>query len=1046
MDVFLNNNAVLRLIAQIKSYSDQIVLPPPPPSVSPPLSKEQAKHIIQQAWQGKKIKNAMIKSPFHSYLSMVDVNERQRQLSALMLGHHVAEQHHVAKEQIPNPFVSPVEYYHRSTPLDNPVLDALYKEFEIHHLDKENYHYIPISLLENNPIEDVLDLFSEINQLQLIKKAPHTIAVLIIPKSNELLVTKLKDKIRNMGLVASSWEIAENIRSTVLDIPSAPHNKIELDPNLPKTKEGLLASELMVKLKAISKRGKHYPTTHLAQCLRKLISDLPPNISSAAIQRIATMIDFTNTFYLYHYPRYALCIYYVLHEISLALVENTSPIVMELEYERYVAESLSTLEKTLSVNSSNLNNSRFLTTASTSGASACAIAMRIASTMTTPHDTRPKVKIFKPCYYELPNTFNLDSTNDPNEADVLMISAGPIVNPEGLTPGIDINLFLKHHVIDTKRSKPLTLIVDATTALYKNLRLNDEVQQLIAKGQLSIIVHESHQKFGLIHSDQAQYGRVFGWCSNKHFSQQTLDQVEMNTKADFFKHVDMRIGAFINTRCGETLEQIKIQHFSNGALLRNLLLGTSIISEHIEEHEDMQENLDELYFLTNQETQPGSFVSKMEYAAFGAVEYRNSFGHFALTTTIAVGLMRQSPDASDAIDNLALASHMRLAHLYQYTASKMVEALISGKKVQKPLTIEEQIVLIGMTHSIASFFPILPTDFNQIESVNRFFNEEDKGKIIHSNTKPKNIIISQDKTKNVTYLGFHSHGKVFRQIPIKDPLLLKMIEAGTINSAEGHSLVKNRLKMLQKNYLPINASIPLLYSIISQNLNYCPLLKKRPFIMDIKRWLDALEDKLIQEYKPQNSRSFLNGIKEFYPNTADEEANKYSLIFLSTIKGSLTPPSLALHKKDFIKAIKKVYEGNQQILDNLKDAPQKYKLAQQSGEIYLNTCFEALYHFYNNKEPNYLDQLSLIKSINKAEATYLQVLSHDRTKLSQIARYILKAITNFIAALSFGAAHYINYKAKGELLFFSGTRSENKLKSLDRELIEDIEIISPVAY
>ncbi len=1039
MKELLNDNTIRPLIKQIKHYSDRIVLPYQESAVSFHLSEEQAASVIQQTWRKKKIKDAMIKTPFHTYRSMVDINDAQRQLSTLMLGHHVAEQSYGAKEQIPNPLINTIEYYHRSTALDNPVLNVLFKEFGLENLDHEKYYYIPISLLKNNPIEDVLDLFSgQMPDLQLIKKQPYTIAVLVIPTLDEIPLNKLKDKIKNMGLVASSWEIAENIRTSVLEIPEQEHEKISLNTNLPKTREELLNSELMIKLKAISHKEKTYPTAHLAECLKKLLSDLPPNLSSSAIQRIATMVDFTNTFFLYHYPRYALCIYYILHEISLALIENTNPAYLEQEYVRFKEESSSTLENALSINKNNLSKSSFLATASTSGASACAVAMRIASNMIIKDDARPKVKIFKPCYYELPNTFNLDSTDNANEADVLMISAGPIVNPEGLTPGIDINLFVKHHVIDTARSKPVTLIIDATTALYKNLRLNVEVQELVAKGQLSIIIHESHQKFGLIHSDQAQYGRVFGWCSNEHFSKETLAEVEANSKADFFNHSDIRIGSFISTRCSNTLEQIKMRHFANGALLRKLLLGTSIISEHIEKNTDMQENLDELYFLTNQETKKGSYASNMEYAAYGAIEYRNGFGHFTLTSANADGLRRLSPDASDSLDNLVLASHMRLARQYNYSARKMLELLIKPAQTKEKLVLEEQIVLMGMIHNIASFFPIMPLNFNQIYYLDRPLKDEDKHKTFSSGKNSKNIIISK-AIDSTYYLGFHSHGKVFRQVAIKDPKIIKIIESGTINTLESVSLVKDYLSSLQQQYLPPETNFPFIYAAMSTALKCCPLLESRPFIMDINYWLNTVKNKIIQEYKPENPDKFIQGIKILYTANSDSDSMKYGLIFLSNINlSSKTISPQIFQNKDFIKAIKKVHEGNQQILDNLKNSPNKYKLAELSSKHYLETCFHALHDFYSIHTPNASQRSTLIRSISNAEDDYLQVLSKDRNTLSQMARYILKAVTNFIAALTFGAAHYLNYKVTGNIFFFSGTTSEGKLKKLDKELIEDI--------
>ena len=1041
MKELFNDNAILKLTQHVKTYSDYSALSPPESSILLPLSKNEAARIIQKTWRKGKIKQAMVKAPFDAYRSLIDSNDAQKQLSSIMLGRHVAETPQDAKEQIVNPLVNQAEYYHRSTPLDNLVLDALFKEFDLT-VNKEKYSYIPISLLKNNPIEDVLALFSALDDIKLIQKEPYPLAILVIPKLEDELYTKLKDKIKNMGLVASSWEIAEYACNAVLEIATQTPIFIPLDSNLPNTREALLSSDIMVRLKAISKR-KEYPTKLLAACLKELLSNLPSNISGQAIQRMVTMIEFTNIFYLYHYPRYALCVYYIIHEISLALVQNKEHLFLEQEFEKFKEETAHTLDTVLHINKENLVESHLLATASISGASACAGAMRLASNMIIPNDTRPKVKIFKPCYYELPNTFNLDSTEDANEADILMISVGPIVNPEGLTPGIDINRFVKHHVIDTKRNKPVTLIVDATTALYKNIRLDVEVQALIANGQMSIIIHESHQKFGLIHSDQAQYGRVFGWCSKKQFNQKILEEVDTNFKNDFFKHSDIRIGAFISSRCKDLLEKIKERHFINGSVLRKLLLGTSIISDHIEKHEDMQENLNELYFLTNTERTKGSFASNMEYAAFGAMEYRDSFGHYTLTSAGAVGLRRLSPNASDNIDNLLLASHMRLSRRFNYSCYQMLEKYMEHAKTKEELTLAQQIVLCGLIHSISSFCPITPLDFDQIQYIERAISQEERSQIMSSSKKLKNIIIS--KTEEGYIMGFHSHDKTFRKISIKDPNILELIGKGTINSPEGRLLIKKYFATLQQQYFPPGTNLLTLYSAVSKGLECCPLLGNRPFIQDINRWLNTLKNKITDEYQLKKPNNTMNAICALSSVNAGSEAMKFGLIFLNNIEPSLKASPIAFKNEQFISAIRKVYEGNQHILNSLEDAPHKLQLAQESGKRYLASCFHALHDYYIHENPTASQRLVLMSAIKKAENSYLSVLSKDRSQLSKLARYLLAAVTNFIGALTFGGAHYINYKLTGNALFFSGTRSENKLKRLDIDLMNNINIAAPSA-
>jgi hypothetical protein len=229
---------------------------------------------------------------------------------------------------------------------------------------------------------------------------------------------------------------------------------------------------------------------------------------------------------------------------------------------------------------------------------------------------------------------------------------------------------------------------------------------------------------------------------------------------------------------------------------------------------------------------------------------------------------------------------------------------------------------------------------------------------------------------------------------------------------------------------------------MSNALESCPDLKNRPAIIDIHHWLSAVQNVLIDEYKPVNPAVFLQAIRGLHtinslnPNTNKEEM-KSLLVFLSQVNLP-TISSEALGNKNFIKAIKKVYATNQEILEHLKSAPHKYKAAKEASKTYLNSCFKELHSFYSNPTQNESQRAHLIDSIKKAEEGYLTVLAVDRSSFSKLARYLLMAVTNFIASLTLGVAHYINYKTTGTTTFFSGTHSESKLRSFHKHFADDL--------
>jgi hypothetical protein len=503
---------------------------------------------------------------------------------------------------------------------------------------------------------------------------------------------KLEAILGHSGVRPTLWEIAESLEELHLNISPEKIINIMIDPSLPSCKEQFLTSEIWSKLRITAINDKQCPTKKLAVCLHKMLLDLPDSLNQRAIQRIALMVYMANTSYSQNYPRYAFCIYAIVHEISLALSVKRDESFVKASFDSFLAESKSTFCKALGLAETDLTQAAFIASPALSGTNAFMIAKKIAEQMQTETSQTPQIKLVEPClYYEFKEMIHSTSSKEP---DVFVFSTGPIVNPDGLTPGVDINHFVKRNIIDKKRTKPATLILDASTTLYKNLQLNDEVKKLAANGQLSILIIESHQKFGLLHTDQAQHGRMFGLCSEKSFAKNFIKEMQDHARTDFKEHLDMRIGAFISSHCHETLEEIKKQHFTNGTILRNTLAKVKLVDRYVVNHQDMLKNFDELYFFN------ASFRAsvKLEKAIKGIIELRGSFGHYATTLSHVVSHIRICANATDKFDCLIQATQIYLANYYK--PEQLLGMLLENARAPEPLSVEEQIISLAMISNI----------------------------------------------------------------------------------------------------------------------------------------------------------------------------------------------------------------------------------------------------------------------------------------------------------------------------------------------------------
>jgi hypothetical protein len=505
--------------------------------------KNCAAKVIQRIWRGYKIKEFITSNPFFSYLSFLDPQQETKLLlSIIMFGRHIAEITNTTfNYQINNPFISMHSTYHRTDHVITKLMELFCKKQGIT-LTKDKI-YLPISILKNLPIRELMDEAKNVVQkkfpkdsirldYQFINDANQQVGVLIFKNDN--VGGSLRRFIEGSGFIASPWQIAEAVATTITkDSVSRPAEMSEtpLLLDLPTNKSELLKSKLFSKLIITSFKEK-YPTHLLAKALFKLIKNLPEELDSRTIQRIALMLDLANTFYAFNYERYAFFVSVIMHELSVELaVSKQEEVTLETNFNAFSNVSQHVFQQALGLSQNELNAVYTISFPALSGTNAFYLAQELAKNMIVAQDHSTASAKFE--YYEI--KYLISNTNF-DTANIMLLSPGPIVSNKGLHPGTDINKFVEKHIIEPQRKDAITLLIDTTSALNKDLALSDTVKQLIQEGQLSIIIFESFQKFGLLHTDQAQVGRVVAFCSKKHYLQKNLDQWIANAKSDFATH------------------------------------------------------------------------------------------------------------------------------------------------------------------------------------------------------------------------------------------------------------------------------------------------------------------------------------------------------------------------------------------------------------------------------------------------------------------------------------------------------------------------------
>lgn len=644
----------------------------------------QAIKKIQHLWRASKIKEAFSHDAYSAYLSMVAHDDKQRLLSSIMFGRHQAELGGCDPDRLLNPYIHEKADYHRTDDLSGDLLAQIRNEFDITDEMVNGKLMLPVVELKLLPFERLMASYpSQI--YSIVRKAGRSIVIVLVPKDD----SKKMHPLITAGLIASPWEIAQNI--TILPTVISDKN-IKLCLNeLPATKNALMKSDLFYKLKQ-TEQNKIRPTNLLAASLIQLITHTD-KLTTDAIKRIALMIDMANTFYERKYSNYAFCVYAVIHELSLSIAMQTNVLELDAAFENFLSESKESLTRSLGLNESELSNLTFIAAPALSGTNAFMIAKRIALTMRTKTGMSPSIKAYKPCYFEFDiSEFQIQTQS--SLSDIFLLSTGPIVTEEGVVPGLNLNYLVREKIIKRKRINPTILMIDTTATLYKNLHLDTDVKQLVLNGKLSIIVFESHQKFGAVHSDQAQYGRVFCLCSTFIHHEEMLQEIQNAAQLDFKMHLDMRVGAYISHSCKDILEKIKHNHFKNGAVFSRIFKQMNLPLKNIVTHKYMLNDLNELYF-----TVPDYSWRQFE----GVIPFRSSFGHYTSTISLVNETIRICPNASDESDALIQSTSIYFALIY--SDKELEKIIMNNSRHIQSLSYAEQILVLSLMSNIIN--PVL---------------------------------------------------------------------------------------------------------------------------------------------------------------------------------------------------------------------------------------------------------------------------------------------------------------------------------------------------
>ena len=314
-----------------------------------------------------------------------------------------------------------------------------------------------------------------------------------------------------------------------------------------------------------------------------MIADLPEGIDAPDIvARLSLFIEMAVTLHNDDYPRLATLVCPIVHEISLLLLKyNEVQQRPFISFTQYQSIAFDESKQLLNIDQAFKTDYDFTALPAHAGSHAnfivSKLAMRICQSGCDADEKNPvTIKRVGQEYWEVVHHSrkyvllgNCVTPNSQEEADIVRMTAGPIGDYfEGSYPAININKLLREEI--DKNKKLQVVIVDITSALYANLVLENDVIELVKSKGISLLFWESGQKFCLLHTDQAQYGRVFAYCHKTKTIIRELEKAEHDVAIDM-AIPDVQIAAFIHKNCHHILPKIRQLHFRNGEILRNRL-------------------------------------------------------------------------------------------------------------------------------------------------------------------------------------------------------------------------------------------------------------------------------------------------------------------------------------------------------------------------------------------------------------------------------------------------------------------------------------------
>lgn len=403
-----------------------------------------------------------------------------------------------------------------------------------------------------------------------------------------------------LGTGKSRWE--KNIQKFLSNKNRQSHTKKiyanKILNNFASDFSALIRSKEFNKLKAISRRNKSPFSLHAEEICNIMewlykcdkLKDLDKrNLLEFDIKRIQSNIARMHMFlsmlvYLHNnsHTKFATLMEPLLHEISLLMLEIkhmsvTNEIIHLQEFSRSVNDEFLYSPGTFGVEEKHLSHLVVMGFPANSGMYAHSLSLILAQNIL---GIKPQNKknfsftVYKESehYFEtkqpIRGLLKIKEVNDiKSNPDIYLINASILDGFSPYSGGTNVNHLLEELLRTVNIKKHTVLVIDITTTDYAQLRLSALVQNLLSKQLLTLIFWESWQKFGLLGTDQIQFGRIIV-LTHKVNVPKLAESI--NAAKEDNKLFDMQMGSLFQI-CRKQHHKYRQLHFQNGEILRSSL-------------------------------------------------------------------------------------------------------------------------------------------------------------------------------------------------------------------------------------------------------------------------------------------------------------------------------------------------------------------------------------------------------------------------------------------------------------------------------------------